>query len=77
MYPGPRVPHPVEILEHHGDSSPDKVCGEIMALTKRNWNNAAFYNKLPITIAFSRQVGHILRDLPAGAVPLPKYRFYM
>lgn len=77
MYPGPRIPFPLEILEHHGDSSSFKVCQEILALTKLNWNSAAFYSRDPITIAFSRQVGSILRDLEDGTLPNSKYRFYM
>ena len=77
VYPGPRAPHPLEVLEHHGDSSPEKVCSEILALTKVNWNACAFASRDPITIAFSRQVGSILRDLPPRATPQPKYRFYM
>jgi hypothetical protein len=39
-YPGPRVPQPIEILEHHGDSPWNIVLEEILALTKLNWNTA-------------------------------------
>lgn len=77
MYPGMRVPTPLEVVEHHGDSSAEKVCSEILALTKLNWNSCAFANADPITIAFAKQVGAILRDLPEGTDPQPKYRFYM
>lgn len=78
-YPGLRVPNPIEIAEHHGDSSADKVCSEILALTKLNWNNCGFASRDPITIAFSRQVGRILTELPAVGIeqPLTKYKFYM
>jgi len=77
-YPGLRVPNPLEIVEHHGDSSADKVCSEILALTKLNWNNCGFASGDPITIAFSKQVGRILTELPTvGIAPQTKYRFYM
>lgn len=76
-YPGPRVPQPVEILEHHGDSPWDVVLREILALTKMNWNTADFSCSSPITIAFSRRVGQILAELPPGARIRPEYRFYM
>lgn len=78
-YPGMRVPNPIEIAEHHGDSSADKVCSEILALTKLNWNNCGFASRDPITIAFSRQVGRILTELPAVGIeaPLTKYKYYM
>lgn len=42
VYPGPRVPSPLEILEHHGSTSIDVICKEILALTKLNWNSAKF-----------------------------------
>ena len=66
-YPGPRVPRPVEVLEHLGDSPWDLVLREILALTKMNWNTADFACSDPITIAFSRRVGQILAELPANA----------
>jgi hypothetical protein len=53
------------------------VCSEILALTKLNWNNCGFASGNPITTAFSKQVGRILTELPAGVVPQTKYRFFM
>ena len=76
-YPGMRIPNPLEVVEHFGDSSADKVCSEILALTKLNWNNCAFASGSPITTAFSKQVGRILTELPEGVVPQTKYRFFM
>ena len=63
-YPGARVPHPLEVLEHHGDSSWNVVLQEILALTKTNWNTADFACSEPVTIAFSHRVGQILAELP-------------
>lgn len=76
-YPGLRVPNPLEVVEHHGDSSADRVCSEILALTKLNWNNCAFASGSPITTAFSKQVGRILTELPNGQPRQTKYRFFM
>jgi hypothetical protein len=76
-YPGPRVPQPIEILEHHGDSPWNIVLEEILALTKLNWNTADFANSVPITIAFSQRVGQILAELPQRLPLRPEYRFYM
>jgi hypothetical protein len=76
-YPGPRVPRPLEVLEHFGDSPWDLVLREIMALTKMNWNTADFACSDPITIAFSRRVGQILAELPQNARVQPEYRYYM
>lgn len=76
-YPGARVPQPLEVLEHFGDSPWDIVLKEILALTKMNWNTADFACWDPITTAFSRRVGQILAEVPAGMKIRPEYRFYM
>lgn len=76
-YPGARVPQPIEILEHHGDSPWNVILQEILALTKLNWNTADFACSEPITIAFSHRVGQILAELPPGLPLRPEYRFYM
>ena len=76
-YPGMRVPRPIEIVEHHGSSAKRKLCEEILALTKLDWNSAVFAQKEPITTAFSRDVGQILAEVQSGVQPRTTYRFYM
>lgn len=76
-YPSIRVPQPIEILEHHGDSPWNVILEEVLALTKMNWNTADFANAKPITLAFSQKVGRILAELPPNVQPRPEYRFYM
>ncbi|MEM2292471.1 MAG: hypothetical protein QXX41_04275 [Nitrososphaerota archaeon] len=76
-YPGLRVPVPLEIVEHYGDSSIETICKEILALTKLNWNSADFCISEPVTLAYSRQVGKILAYIPEEVKPRPEYRFYM
>ena len=76
-YPGMRVPRPIEIVEHYGSSAVKKLCEEILALTKMDWNSAVYAGKDPITTAFSEDVGHILAEMPPGIQPRPTYRFYM
>lgn len=77
QYPGMRIPNPLEVVEHHGDSSADRVCAELLALTKLNWNSCKFASSNPITISFARQVATIIKELPHGVDPATKYRFYM
>lgn len=77
LYPGMRIPNPLEVVEHHGDTSAERVCSEIMALTKLNWNTSAFASADPITIGFSKQVATILKELPDGVEPMERYRFYI
>ena len=76
-YPGLRVPVPLEIVEHYGDSPMKNISEEILALTKMNWNSADFCIREPITLAYSREVGKILAYIPEEVVPRPEYRFYM
>ena len=76
-YPGMRIPNPLEIVEHHGDSTAEVICEEILALTKVNWNSCFFGSSMPITIRFARSVGKILAELPAGVPAQTKYKFYM
>ncbi len=76
-YPGMRIPNPLEVVEHHGDSTVAVICEEILGLTKVNWNSCFFGSSVPITIRFARSVGKILAELPAGVTPQTKYKFYM
>ncbi len=76
-YPGKRIPRPLEVIEHYGDSPAVTVCQEILALTKLNWNTCAFGSGIPITIRFARDVGKILSELPEDVQPETKYKFYM
>ena len=76
-YPGLRVPTPIEIVEHHGDTPIRALSEEIFALTKMNWNSADFCIREPITLAYSREVGKILAYVPEEVVPRPEYLYYM
>jgi hypothetical protein len=76
-YPGMRIPRPIEIMEHIGDSSALDICREILALTKLNWNSCAFANSQPITISFARSVGRILTEFQTGGSIKTRYRYYM
>lgn len=77
LYPGPHIPRPLEIIQHVGDTLPEKISEEILVLTKLNWNNADFASNHPITLQFSKQVGRILREMPSESTPKNKYMYYM
>jgi hypothetical protein len=75
---GIHVPSPVQIADHIGQDTPrNQLLGEILALTKMNWNAARLGGRLPITLKFSELVGDILREVPADRDPLPQFKFYM
>jgi hypothetical protein len=53
------------------------LLGEVLLLTKMNWNSARFAEQRPVTVRFAGQVGAILRDLPDDYTPEHRYAFYM
>jgi hypothetical protein len=76
-YPHGHVPSPLQVADHVGDTARADLLRELMVLTKMNWNSANPSGLLPITLRFARLVGDILREVPPGQTPQPKYRYYM
>lgn len=76
-YPGMYVPRPLMLHCQALGQPLQHVAGEMLALTKMNWNNTQFDNGLPITIAAARQVGDVLKYVPEGQEIAPRYSFYM
>lgn len=76
-YLGPRVPRPLEVTEHYGDTSLDEIAKEIIALTRLDWNTTDYCCYLPITLKCARRVGDILGLIPRGKGIKQQYRFYM
>ena len=75
-YSGFRIPQPLEILENWGSIPFRESAEDILKLTKLNWNTAAFNCRDPITLAFARRVGEILKMAKAKE-PALYYRYYM
>jgi hypothetical protein len=75
-YPHGHVPSPIEISDHHGDSSKAQLIREILGLSRMNWNTAAFAGAMPITLRFARLVGEILREMPTDFHPQPRFKYY-
>jgi hypothetical protein len=76
-FPHGHVPSPLEISEHHGDSSIEEICQELLALTKLNWNSSFFASAEPITLKFSRTVGGVMKEMPEGLEPRPQFKYYI
>ncbi len=68
-YPGLYIPQPLEIRIVESDESPGVICGEILGLTKMNWNNTQFDGKYPITIHCARTVGKIMKYIGSHEHP--------
>ncbi len=76
-YAGMYIPQPIEIRIAELNSSPLKICEEVLALTKMNWNKTQFDGKMPITIDCARSVGKIMKYVKEDETPSKKYGFYM
>lgn len=75
-YSGFRIPQPLEITENWGSLTFGECASDILRLTKLNWNTTAFGTHDPITLAFARRVGDILK-LAGQKEPAVQYRYYM
>lgn len=79
-YTGLYIPQPLDVRIDQADSSADKVCREILGLTKMNWNTTRFDGKYPITLLCAHKVGEIMKYLPPEYEPKPEiinYGYYM
>lgn len=79
-YTGLYIPQPLEIRIDQSDSSAEKICREILGLTKMNWNGTRFDGKYPITLRCAQRVGEIMKYLPPDYEPKPEvisYGYYM
>lgn len=76
-YPGMYIPQPLRIDIPEAEESPATLCGEVLALTKLNWNLTQFDGKHPITLQCARKVGKVLKYLPPEERPQISYGFYM
>lgn len=77
VYPGLRIPRPMQFVHARGSGGVQELMREVLALTRMNWNSADFASAEPITLAFSRNVGLILSELPSDVEPRSSFRFYM
>jgi hypothetical protein len=76
-YPGMYVPRPIGVRPTTIERPIDEIAGEILSLTKLNWNRARMEARMPITLLTARRVGDILRHVPAEVQAAPLYRMYM
>ena len=76
-YPGREVPNPLSVDVVHGATPIKTVLGDLLALTKVNFNSCIFGDGLPVTLRFANAVGEILTSAPLeNGQPLP-FRHYI
>lgn len=71
------VPQPLEVLHPVGDSTTDEVIGNVLRLTKMNWNSANRACREPITTRFAAEVGAVLKEVGPDRAPAASYSMYM
>ena len=82
-YPGWNVPNPLDVEICNGNADLKTVLGDILRLSKLNYNSCTFGDGFPITLKFANKVGDILTTLPPdGALgesesytPLPFWHY--
>jgi hypothetical protein len=77
QFHGMHVPSPLLIADHVGSDTPrETLIGEILTLTKMNWNAAHLGGLPPITLEFARRVSDIMKEIPPDEDPQPQAKFY-
>jgi len=77
-YPGLYTPRTLEVRFGRAEQGPRALLGEILALTKMNWNSTELATLEPVTLDAARGVGSILRYVPLDEQKLQsRYSFFM
>jgi len=76
-YMGPETPNPISVRILKGNCALHTVLGDVMALTKINFNSCLFNDRLPVTIRFANAVGDILIAAPMDSEPRLPFKFYI
>ena len=76
-YPGLYMPRSLHMGCDRIEQTPSYLAGEVLALTKMNWNDTQFDGGVPITIRAAQQVGNILKYVNKDSPVQAHYSFYM
>jgi len=77
VYPGMYIPTPLGIRPAVTESSVEDLAGEILTLSKMNWNQSQLDGRLPITLSASKKVARILKNVPDDYPASNRYAMYM
>ena len=76
-YMGPDTPNPLHVTVRRGEAALETVLGDVMALTKINFNTCLFNDRKPVTIRFADAIGDILVSAPVQSEPRLPFKFYI
>ena len=63
-YMGPDTPNPLYISVLRGDKDIETVLGDVLALSRINFNTCLINDREPVTIRFADAIGDILESAP-------------
>lgn len=72
-----RIPTPVRVTRYAGDTPVETIAGELLALTKMDWNTFALYKQMPVTVTTPNSIARIGRLLHRLAADSYDYRLFM
>lgn len=71
------IPGPLLLTRFSGHSGWMELTGELLGLTKMNWNNDSLYDRLPVTIDYASSLARIVKRLPSLSPRPYDFRFFM
>lgn len=77
VYPGMYIPTPLGIRPAVTERSVEELAGEILTLSKMNWNQSQLDGRFPITLSASKKVARILKNVPDDYPASNRYAMYM
>lgn len=74
---GLETPNPLSIEVTRGEHDMNKVCQDVLALTKLNYNACVFGDGIPVTLRFANAIGEVLTAGPIGDVEVLPFKHYV
>ena len=71
------MPLPLKVVRYYVSSDMAQISGDILGLSKMNWNSFNLYSKLPCTIESSNEIARIGWLLSQYERALYDYRYFM
>lgn len=74
---GKGIPSPLLLTRYAGHGPAEQLSGELLGLTKMDWNNDFLYDRMPVTIEYARKLARTIKRIPKiHAGPHP-FRLFM
>lgn len=74
---GLETPNPLSAEICRGEIDIDTVCGDILALTKLNYNACIFADGKPVTLRFADMIGEVLTAGPSEDIEVLPFKHYI